>query len=351
MAQEGVAGVERLHVEHGAAALGGDGAQAGVEHVARRAAVATAKDVGEHVGAVHAHEGGRDAVEAAEGQGKVVTPVEPAAKNVGGELAVGGDEGMLGDFLDEFVLLQPVGDELLDGDHLEPEALPELHQLGQALHRAVVIDQFADDAAGLEPGQHGEIYSRLGVAGALQHAARAGAQREHVAGLHQLVGAGIGIGEYLDRDGAIIGADAGRDALGGVHRDGEIGALDLAVARHHRSEAEAVELMAEHGHAHDAAAVTDHEVDHLRRGLGGRHDEVALVFAVLVVRHDDGLAGGDGRKGVFHGIKGLGGVGTHGARKEGKGPQGAHAACGGKVLAERVFSGDGPGRFIAKAVN
>ena len=37
----------------------------------------------------------------------------------------------------------------------------------------------------------------------------------------------------------------------------------------------------------------------LRRRELGRHDEVALVLAVLVVDHDDDLAAPDGRDGVL----------------------------------------------------
>src|SRR5678816_2303348 len=46
-------------------------------------------------------------------------------------------------------------------------------------------------------------------------------------------------------------------------------------------------------HTDEAAAVLGHEVDRLRSGLLGRHQQVALVLAVLVVDHDQQAAGAD----------------------------------------------------------
>ncbi|MEY3491497.1 MAG: hypothetical protein RL309_625 [Verrucomicrobiota bacterium] len=37
-------------------------------------------------------------------------------------------------------------DELRDGDHAEPKALLELNQFWQACHRAILIEDLADDA-------------------------------------------------------------------------------------------------------------------------------------------------------------------------------------------------------------
>ncbi len=47
------------------------------------------------------------------------------------------------------------------------------------------------------------------------------------------------------------------------------------------------------GRAQVAGGVVEEERDALRRGELGRHDQVALVLAVLVVDHDEDLATGE----------------------------------------------------------
>ena len=186
-------------------------------------------------------------------------------------------------------------DELRDRDHVQAELPLELDELGQARHRAILVEDLADDTARVQAGEGGEVDRGFGVAGALEDATRAGEQREDVAGLHECFGLGLRVGE--DRDGlrAVVGRDAGGNPFGGVdgHREG--GALRLAVLRHHLGDAQAAQLMLDGRDADEASRVTDHHVDGLRGGLGGRHHEVALVLAVLVVGHDDELPGGNVR--------------------------------------------------------
>jgi hypothetical protein len=66
--------------------------------------------------------------------------------------------------------------------------------------------------------------------------------------------------------------------------------MRFAIAGDHRTQAEPLELMLQHGYAHNAAAVANHHVDRLRGRLGGRHDQIPLIFTILVVRHDHQLA-------------------------------------------------------------
>ena len=127
-----------------------------------------------------------------------------------------------------------------------------------------------------------------------------------MAGLHELVRGRRGVGQNFDRHVAIIRAHAGRNARAGINADRKIGALHFAVARDHRPELEAVELVAEHGHANDSAAVTDHHIDGLRRRLGCRHDQVALVFPVGIVGYDDQLPRRNRRNGFLHRVEHIG---------------------------------------------
>ena len=60
-------------------------------------------------------------------------------------------------------------------------------EVGDAGHRPVVVHDLADDAGGMQPGEPREVDRRLGLARALEHAAAAGAEREDVARLDEVV--------------------------------------------------------------------------------------------------------------------------------------------------------------------
>jgi len=69
------------------------------------------------------------------------------------------------------------------------------------------------------------------------------------------------------------------------------------------------QLVGQHGHTDQTTGMQNHLID----GLGGRfgcgHHEVALIFAGLIVGHDDHSACGNIQNGRLDGVKGLGVVG------------------------------------------
>ena len=144
---------------------------------------------------------------------------------------------------------------------------------------------------GAQPGQPGQVDGGLGVAGALEHAAGAGAQREDVAGPAQVARPGARGAQHPDGVRAVGGADAGAHALARVHGHGEGGALAVLVHRGHRRQLEPVGPLVAHRDAHDAAGVADGEGEQLLGGVLGREDQVALVLPVLVVHDEDRTAG------------------------------------------------------------
>src|SRR5690606_19489270 len=73
----------------------------------------------------------------------------------------------------------------------------------------------------------------------------------------------------------------------------------LGVVHHHERQVELAGPLGRDGRADHARGVVEEEGDGLGRGELGRHDEVALVLAVLVVDDDDDLAAPDGGDGVL----------------------------------------------------
>ena len=160
-----------------------------------------------------------------------------------------------------------------------------------------------DDARRREAGQSRQVDRGLGVAGPGQHTALLGSQRQHVAGLDELERLGRGVGEHPAGARAIGGRDAGGDAVAGVDGDRVRRAHALTIVRRHQRDAEPVERVAGDRCADVAAGVPHQEAHQLGRGLAGREDEVALVLAVLVVDHDDGLAFADVGDGAFDAVE------------------------------------------------
>ena len=179
----------------------------------------------------------------------------------------------------------------------------EFSQFRQPRHRAVVVHDFAEHADGAQPGELREVHRRLGVAGALQHAAGPRAQRKNVAGLHQILRHGGGRRHDLNGFGAVGGADAGGDAARGVHAHLKIGAKTLAVLMHHAVNAELLQPPGGRRHANQPASEPGHEIDGGGRDVLAGHDEVALVLAVFIIHDDDHFPPADVRNDGFDAVE------------------------------------------------
>ena len=254
-------------------------ADAGVQHVQHRGRL------------VHAHQGFSVGVDRAVHQGQVGRARGGVLVGHRVELAPGGLHAAPSQALDDGFMLAAVLDQVGDGADLELVLAGELHQVGQARHGAVGLEDLADHGGGRQAGHGGQVAAGLGVAGAHQHAAGHRAHREDVAGLHQVGRLGVARHRNLDGAGAVGGRDAGLDALGGLDRLGEIGAVSRAVAGGHQRQVQLAAALFGQRQADQAAPVRDHEVDGFGRDELGGHDQVALVLAVFLIDQDDDAAG------------------------------------------------------------
>ncbi|CAM5344126.1 hypothetical protein SVIOM74S_08567 [Streptomyces violarus] len=292
--QADAAALVSAQVDHDSPALGLDTGQRGVE-LGAAVAAGGAEDVAGEAFGVDADQDVVAVADVAVHEGDVLDAVDGGAVAVGREGAVGG--GQLGPGLaaDGGFAATAVGDQILDRDDRQAVLAGEGDQLGQAQHRAVLPGDLDDRAGRAQAREAGEVDGGLGVAVARQDPAGPGAQREDVAGADEVVGAGDAVGEQLEGGGAVGGRDAGAHAVrgGGVDGDRERGLHRLGVVLDHLRELQAIQLLALHRGADQAAALAHHEGDDLGGRLLGGDDEVALVLAVLVVDDHDRAAGRD----------------------------------------------------------
>ena len=191
------------------------------------------------------------------------------------------------------LVLHAVADQLGDGEHLQIVLGAEFHQVGNARHGAVFVHDFADHAGGDHARQPRQVHRGFRLPGAHQHAAAAGAQRKHMPGPRQVGGTRGRIDGHADGARAIVGGDAGGNALARINRLAKRGAELRGVLRRHRPDAQVVETLLGHRQADQPAAVLGHEVDRFGRDLLGGQGEVALVFAIFVVHHHHHAPGAD----------------------------------------------------------
>ena len=170
----------------------------------------------------------------------------------------------------------------------------ELDEIGQPRHRAVVIHDLAQHGGGIEAREPGEIAACLGVSGA----------REHAAGLRDRAGRRGRAGRC--RPARAAGAAATRIVCARSAAEMPVvtplaASIDTVkfvpcterFVRDHRREVEPLGVPFGDRHADEAAPVLRHEVDLLRRHEVGGENQIALVFAVLVVDEDHHPAGLD----------------------------------------------------------
>ncbi len=129
--------------------------------------------------------------------------------------------------------------------------------------------------------------------GAHEHAAFARTQRKGVAGPQEIGGFRVGIEQLFDRRGAIVRGDTGRRESARFDRNGKCRFVNGRVVAHHLRNLQFVKPRPKQRDADEAAGLFAHEVDRFGRDFLGRHHQIALVFAILVVEHDDHLAGAD----------------------------------------------------------
>src|SRR5579872_574924 len=234
-------------------ALGGAVAAAAPQHV-----------TGQTFG-VHAHEHILAVPEVPHDHRDMACPVYERLVAIACELSVARRQPELRDALDELLVAHAIGDEILDRDDLEIVLCPETLERGPAHHRAVIGEDLADDARGIEAGESCQIDRGFRLARAHEHATVASSQRKGVARTDEIARFGVRVEQCGDRRGSIEGRNARGRAKTRFDGDRERRLQAGGVLADHHGDVELVEALADYRHADQPAAELGHEIDGVRR--------------------------------------------------------------------------------------
>ena len=125
------------------------------------------------------------------------------------------------------------------------------------------------------------------MARADQHAAIAGAQRKDMPRRGDIGGGFPCVDGHGDGARAVMGGDAGADALARLDRHGKGGLVAGRVVGGHQRQAQRIDAGTGQGQADQPAPMGGHEVHGFGRGHLRGDDQIALVLAVLVIDKDE----------------------------------------------------------------
>ncbi len=215
------------------------------------------------------------------------------------ELTERGGELSLCHPLHESLVTPAVGDEVGDGPDEDVVLFGEELDIAQPCHGPIVIDHLCQHRGWVSTRHGRQVHRGLGVPGAAQYPARLVPEREDMARTVEVVVAGLRVDGRPDGSNPVGRRDPGGGPLAGIDRDGECGAADIGVDRHHHRQPELVEALAQHGQADDPRGVADHEPELLLGDCVGGDDQVAFVLSVGIIDHDHQFAAGDGLDELF----------------------------------------------------
>ena len=207
------------------------------------------------------------------------------------ELAVFGGHLHPNFFADEGFGAEPVFDQVFDGYEFQSEFLSDQGQFRQPGHSTVFVHDFHQYACGRKASHTGHIHGGFGMAGAAEYASFFGPEGEDVTGAAQVLGFGRGIYQRQDGFRPVLSRNTcGTTVSEQVDAHGKSRFVERCIVRNHGLQLQFIApLFAERG-ADQATAMGRHEIDR----VGGRHlrrdDQVALIFAILVVDEDEHAA-------------------------------------------------------------
>ena len=191
--------------------------------------------------------------------------------------------------MDKRLRMLAVLDEIGDGNDVEPVLFGKLLELGGTHHVPVVRHDLTAHPRRIQSRKTREIHRRLRMSRAAQHTALDRPQGEDVPRAAEMRGLCLRVNQHLHRMASLKRRDA-RCGIVGVDADREGSLVIVRIVLHHLTDLEFIETAAHDRRANESACVRRHEIHMLGCERLGSDDNIALVFAILIVHNNEHLA-------------------------------------------------------------
>ena len=207
-------------------------------------------------------------------------------------------------FFNQRFVLQTVGNQIGDGDQFQSPFIGNFAAIVEPRHGAVFVHDFDDDPCRFKSREPREINGSLGVACPAEHAAFLRSKWKNVPRLAEFLRSGARVDECLHRFASIGGTDARRATMADqVNRNGEWGFVGGGVLAYHEFQAQLIATILHERRTDEPPPMCRHEIDHLRRRIPRRSQEISLILPVLIIYHNDDLSLADGFNGLLDAVQ------------------------------------------------
>ena len=204
-------------------------------------------------------------------------------------------------FFHEVVVIAAVVLEFPDGDKGQTVLFCKVRQLFPTHHGAVVVHDLTAETHLGQSGKTEQVYRSLGVTVPFQNAAGLCLQREHMSRTAEIAGMRRRVCCHACRQTTLYRRNAG-SGVDVVDGNGERRFVVVRVVGNHLGQSQPDNVVMAHGHTDQSLCGACHEVDVFRGGELSGADEVALVFPIRIVCHQNALAVPQILQSFFNGV-------------------------------------------------
>ena len=218
------------------------------------------------------------------------------------EMAVFGWQVRLGDAMHHFFMAFAIRHEGRHGNEDQAMLFGKLDQIGRTGHVSVFLHDFAADTDRCQARQGAQVCRGFRMSRPHQDPSLAAPQGKDMPRTAEIAGLGSRFGAFLHGIGPFISRNACRRILV-VDGNRKRRLMVIRVVDHHGAELQFVHDFRRRRHTDQPAGLLCHKVDIFACAELGGHDQVAFVFPILVVRHQDHFALLDGVDGFLDGVE------------------------------------------------
>ncbi len=140
------------------------------------------------------------------------------------------------------------------------------------------------------------------MAGAHQYAAVLCNQRKDVPGAHEIGGAAVVVGKRAHGVGALLRRNTRGEAMATIDRDGKGGAERRIIGGNHWIKMQPLGVLRRNRRAYDSRGIADNEGHLFRRAKRCGDEEIAFIFAIVIIGDDHDLARGKRGEDSLHAL-------------------------------------------------